>query len=92
MTPTMLNFGAWILVGLLTYAFIRFGKWSNDSYQYNLRVEGCSEEVIHIFAILFGIGWPLWWLFMFPISLLIGKHGPRWFEAQKRMRAKYGRR
>lgn len=83
---------AWFLVGLLTYAFIRFGKWSKNVFQYNLRVEGESDTAIHIIAILFSAWWPLWWLGMFPIALLIGKHGPKWFEMRRKLREKYGMR
>lgn len=80
---------AWFLVGLLTYAFIRFGKWSKNVFQYNLRVEGESDTAIHIISILFSAWWPLWWLGMFPIALLIGKHGPKWFEMRRKLREKY---
>ena len=83
---------AWFLVGLLTYLFIKWSKWSKDVFQYNLRVEGESDTAIHIFTILFSAGWPLWWLGMFPISLLIGRHGLKWFEMQRKLREKYGRR
>ena len=78
----------WILVGILTYVFIRFGKWSKNVFQYNLRVEGESDTAIHIITILFSIFWPLWWLLMFPIANLIGKHGEKWFEFQRKLRNK----
>ena len=80
---------AWFLVGLLTYLFIKYGTWSKDVFQYNLRVEGTSDKVIHVFAILFALGWPLWWFGMFPISLLIGRHDDKWFEMQKKLRENY---
>ena len=83
---------AWIAISTLTYAFIHFGKWGKNVFQYNLMVEGEGPTTIHVFAILFGIFWPLWWLGMFPILLLIGRHGPKWFETQRRLREKYGRR
>ena len=76
---------AWIAISILTYVFIRFGKWSKNVFQYNLHVEGEDPTTIHVFAILFGIFWPLWWIGMFPIGVLIGRHGPEWIEARRRL-------
>jgi len=80
--------GAWILIGVLTYIYIRFGSFGKNVFQYNLKCEGSSSDAIHIFCILFGLAWPLWWVFMLPIQKLIGRHDDKWFECQRRLRGK----
>jgi len=66
--------GFWAILAMLTYCFIQYGNFGNDVFKYNLRMEGASEEAIFVISILFSVFWPLWWIGMFPIVSLIGRH------------------
>ena len=94
--PIIVQTGIWFLVAALTFAYIKFSRFGKDVFQYNLRTEGTSDDVITIFAILFAVGWPLWWLVMFPIAKVIGPHDQKWFDCRKKLlaklRVKYGRK
>lgn len=88
--------GIWFLVAALTFAYIKFSRLGKDVFQHNLRTEGTSDDVITIFTFLFAVGWPLWWLAIFPIVKVIGPHDQKWFDSRKKflakLRVKYGQK
>lgn len=67
----------WFIAENLTLAHILSSDLGENVFQHNLQVEGATPAVITFLVVMFSMMWPLWWLGMVPVCLIIGRKEPK---------------